>query len=162
MSNIYEITDRFLQVVELMESGEYDEEMLETTLECIDCELEEKADGYARIIRNMEATIAGLKAEEERLSQRRKAMENNVKAMKENLLFAMQTTGKVKFKTELFSFNVQKNPAKLVLVEGAEIPAEYLIEQEPKVDTAGIKEQLKQGEVFAFAKLEQTEGLRIR
>ena len=162
MSNIYEITDRFLQVQELIESGEYDKEMLETTLECIDCELEEKADGYARIIRNMEVTIAGLKAEEERLGQRRKAMENGVKGLKENLLFAMQTTGKVKFKTELFSFNVQKNPAKLVLVEGAEIPAEYLIEQEPKVDTAGIKEQLKMGEVFDFAKLEQTEGVRIR
>ena len=162
MSNIYEITDRFLQVMELMESGEYDKEMLETTLECIDCELEEKADGYARIIRNIEVDIAGLEAEEKRLSKRRKAMENNVDTMKEKLLFAMQKTGKTKFKTELFSFTVQKNPAKLVLVEGVEIPEEFLIAQEPKVDTAGIKEQLKQGEVFDFAKLVQTEGVRIR
>ena len=162
MSNIYEIADRFQLVQELMESGEYDKEMLETTLECIDCELEEKADGYARIIRNTEATIAGLKAEEERLSQRRKAMENNVKAMKKNLLFAMQRTGKTKFKTELFSFNVQKNPAKLVLVEGMEIPAVFLIEQDPKVDMASIKAMLKNGAVCDFAKLEQTEGLRIR
>lgn len=162
MANIYELTNDFREVMSLLESGEYDEEMLKNTLECIEYEIEEKADGYARVIRNIEVDIAGIKAEEERLNKKRKAMENSVKQLKESLTEAMKATGKVKFKTDLFSFNIQKNPAKVKLIEGAVIPEMFLIEQEPKIDTASIKEELKNGRELAFAVLVQDESLRIR
>ena len=43
------------------------------------------------------------------------------------------------------------------------IPEIYLIEQEPKLDRAKIKEDLKNGIVLeGIAHLEQTESLRIR
>lgn len=162
MANIYELTNDFKKVMNLLESGEYDAEMLQNTLECIEYEIEEKADGYARVIRNIEVDIAGLKAEEERLEKKRKAMENSVKQMKENLFKAMKATGKLKFKTELFSFGIQKNPPKVQLIEGEEIPDLYLIKQEPKVDTAYIKETLKNGKELPFAVLVQEESLRIK
>lgn len=162
MANIYELTNDFKEVMSLLESGEYDREMLENTLECIECEIEEKADGYARVIRNTEADIAAIKAEEERLAKKRKALENSVAQMKGNLEEAMRATGKVKFKTELFSFNIQKNPAKVCMVAGVDVPWMYLIEQAPKIDTALIKETLKSGVELPFAVLVQEESLRIR
>jgi hypothetical protein len=71
----------------------------------------------------------------------------------------MRATGKTKFKTDLFSFNIQKNPARLVIT--GEVPEKFLIPQDPKVDNKAIKELLKQQEL-PFAHLEQSESLRIR
>ena len=162
MATIYELQNDFQEVMDLILSGEYDEETLKNTLECIHYEIEEKADGYAKVMKNIESDIAGIKAEEERLAQKRKAMENSVKRMKADLQEVMIQTGKKKFKTEFFSFSIQKNPAKVELIDGKEIPADYLIEQEPKVDTAGIKKVLQGGECLDFAILTQGESLRIR
>ena len=74
----------------------------------------------------------------------------------------MKLTKKEKFKTDLFSFGIQKNPASLKIIEGKDIPSEFLIPQEPKIDTAEIKDRLKNGEVLEFAELVQGESLRIR
>ena len=67
--------------------------------------------------------------------------------MKESLETAMRATGKTKFKTDLFSFNIQKNPPRLVIDKPEEVPEEYLIPQEPKIDTKAIKEILKEQEL---------------
>jgi hypothetical protein len=81
--------------------------------------------------------------------------------MKEALQNAMFITGKTKFKTDLFNFNIQKNPPRLVIDKPEEVPEEYLIPQEPKIDTKAIKEILKEHKL-PFARLEQSESLRIR
>lgn len=165
MSSIYELTADYLRLMEMMDDPELDPRTLADTMEAIDGELEDKADGYAMVMKNLQADVEALKAEEERLYNRRKAIENNIKAMKERLQMAMQMTGKVKFKTTLFSFGIQKNPASVVLDSGnyEDYPEEFLIEQPPKIDKADIKEALKAGEdLGGLAHLEQTEGVRIR
>lgn len=104
-----------------------------------------------------------MKQEEERIGKKRKAMENSIVWLKNNLQQSMETTGKRKFKTELFSFSIQKNPPSVKLLkEVDDIPDEFLILQKPKVDTAAIKEALKEGAKIDFAELLQTESLRIR
>lgn len=159
MATLYELTGQFRELLELIEQGEIDAELLADTLEGLEGEVEIKADGYAKVIKELEGKTAMLKGEIERLSNRKSAIENNIKTMKESLEIAMRTTGKTKFKTDLFSFNIQKNPAGLVIT--GDVPSEYLIPQEPKVDNKTIKELLKQQEL-PFARLEQGESLRIR
>ena len=159
MATLYELTGQFRELLELVEQGEVDSEVLADTLEGLEGEVEIKADGYAKVIKELEGKTAMLKGEIERLSNRKSAIENNIKAMKESLEMAMKTTGKVKFKTDLFSFNIQKNPARLVIT--GEVPSDYLIPQEPKVDNKTIKDLLKEKEL-PFAHLEQSESLRIR
>ena len=161
---LYELTDEFKSLLELAEDPEIDEEVLRDTMEAIDGEIEDKADGYAKVLKQMESDVAGLKAEESRLNEHRKVLENNMKRMKTSLQAAMDITGKRKFKTELFSFGIQKNPAAVVMDDPyiENIPEEYLIQQEPKVDKVKIKEDLKAGKDLGFAHLEQTESLRIR
>lgn len=162
MANIYELTDDFLQVQEMMESGEYDSETLQNTLECIDYEIEKKAEGYAKVIRNLTADVDGLKSEEERLSAKRKAIENNINNLKKNLEQAMILMGKKKFKTELFSFNIQKNPPSVRILNEAKIPARFKIPQPDKIDHKGIIQELKNGAEFDWAEISQSESLRIR
>lgn len=161
MATLYELTGQYRELLELAESEELDKQLIADTLEGLDGEIEIKADGYAKVIRELEGKTDLLKNEIERLSKRKSAIENNIKSMKEALQNAMFITGKTKFKTDLFNFNIQKNPPRLVIDKPEEVPEEYLIPQEPKIDTKAIKEILKQQEL-PFARLEQSESLRIR
>lgn len=160
--NIYELTGQLLELQNMLEGGEYDEETMRDTIESVEMVFEDKAEGYAKIIQNLNAHVAGLDAEIERLDTRRSTIANNVKRLKETLHSAMVATGKTKFKTKLFSFGIQATPAKVVIDDEAKIPAKYLIGQAPKIDKKGIGEALKSGEKLECAHLEQGETLRIR
>lgn len=162
MMNLYELTDSFVKVLEMAQDPEIDPQAISDTLQAIDGEIEYKADGYAKVIKELEADTDKLTSEINRLSVRKQSLQNNIKKMKQSLTVAMQTTGKTKFKTDLFSFNIQKNPPSLVIDDDKKIPKEFYIPQEPKIDSSKIKELLKNGEILEYAHLEQGEGVRIR
>ena len=165
MANIYEITQDYLKLMELASDPEIDPEIIADTFEGIDGELEIKAENYAKIMKNLEGDIAALKAEEERLAKKRKAIENNIKRMKAALQEAMELTGKTKFKTELFSFGIQKNAPSVVIdtADIRDIPEEYLKYKEPDVDKTAIKNAINAGVDFeGLAHLEVSQSLRIR
>lgn len=159
---LYELTEEWLELIELAEDPETDPQVLADTMEALGGEIELKADGYGKVIRELEAKANALKAEETRLSTRRKAMENNVSRMKEALKMAMLAVEKPKIKTALFSFAVSNNPPTLVIDDLSKIPDSFLIPQEPKVDTAGIKAAIKSGESFDWCHTETGQSLRIR
>lgn len=161
MANIYELTNNLMQVQQLIEDGEMDSEMLSDTLEGIEGELEVKAEGYAKIMRNFQKDIEGMKLEEKRIATHRKALENNVKSMGKAVENAMLATGKKKFKTDLFSFGIQKNPASLVIDDGAEVPEDFY-KVVTSVDKASLKKAVKEGLEIDGVRLESTESLRIR
>jgi chaperonin cofactor prefoldin len=161
MATLYELTGQYRELLEMAETEELDKQLISDTLEGLEGEIEIKADGYAKIIRELEGKVDLLKNEIDRLSSRRNAIENNIKSLKEALQQTMHITGKTKFKTDLFSFGIQKNPPRLVIDKPEEIPSEYLIPQEPKIDSKAIKDLLKDKEL-PYAHLEQSESLRIR
>ena len=165
MSTLYELTNDFMMLLEMAEDPDTDPVAFEDTMEALSMDIEDKADGYAKVIRQLEANVAACKAEIQRLKTTATVMENNIKRMKENLQDTMEVTGKRKFKTPLFSFNIQKNPPSLVLdeVDTARIPADYLIPQEPKIDTAKLKTDIKAGkDLDGIAHLESGYSLRIK
>ena len=164
MSSIYEITQDYLYLMEMAEMEEVDAQMVADTLEAVEGELEYKAEAYAKIMKNLEGDIQALKSEEERLSQKRKTIENNIKRMKEALQSVMEVTGKTKFKTQLFSFGIQNNaPSVVVTADIKDIPAEYLRVKEPEVDKTAIKKAIQEGiDLSDIAHLEQSQSLRIR
>lgn len=159
---LYDLTNDFKLVLEMAQDPEVDEQAIKDTLEMIGGDIEIKADGYAKVISELTANVDTLTAEINRLSARKSAVVKKVSAMKEMLTYAMQTTGKTKFKTDFFSFNVQKNPPSLVVDKAEQIPTEFLIQQEPKVDKKAIIDLLKSGAEIDYAHLEQTEGVRIK
>ena len=147
---LYELTEQWDAVFNMMEDGETDEQVIFDTLESIEGEIEDKADNYAKIIRNLQANADALKAEEERLYRRRKSAENHIQKLKDTLQANLEFIGKTKFKTDLFSFSVSKNGGKqpLSITENLdEIPGKYLIPQPPKVNNDAVRELLKDKEV---------------
>lgn len=162
---LYELTEDYMNLLELAEDPDIDEQAFTDTLEGIDGALEDKAEGYAKVIRTLEGDAAACDAESKRLRNKKQTIENNIRRMKAALQYAMQATGKTKFKTALFSFGIQKNPAAVVIDEGyiENIPDRFLIPQDPQIDKKAIKEALKAGEdLEGLAHLESTESLRIR
>lgn len=144
---LYELAEQWDAVFNMMEDGETDEQVILDTLESIEGEIEDKADNYAKIIRNLQASVDALKAEEERLYQRRKSTENHIQRLKDNLQANLEFIGKTKFKTDLFSFSVAKNGGKqpLSITDNLdEIPGKYLIPQPPKVNNDAVRELLKE------------------
>lgn len=164
MSNIYEISSNLMKIMEMMDNPELDPQTLGDTFEAIEGEFEEKADAYARIMKNLEGDVAALSSEIKRLSDKKVVVENNIRRMKQALQIAMEMTGKTKFKTDLFSFGIQKNaPSVVIDTDLNNLPPEYLKFREPEADKAKIREAIKNGEdLTGFAHLEHTESLRIR
>lgn len=165
MTTLYELTGEMLELLAMAEEPDIDAQALADTMEAIEGEFEDKADGYAKVISQLNAQAEMLKAEEDRLAKRRKAMTNSAEQIKKRLEASMIATGKTKFKTQFFSFGIQKNPKKVVLAEGVDIndiPAEYLRFSEPKLDNTAVKEAIEKGVNISWASLVQEEGLRIR
>lgn len=162
---LYELTEQYQALCDMMYDPEAEEQVVRDTMEGLWGEIEEKADGYAKIIFTMEADIDMLKAEERRLSARRKALENRRQWLLENLAANMKAIDKRKFKTALFSFSIQKNGGlQPLVIDGSidDIPGKFLIPQPPVPNNEAIRALLAEKPVD-WAHLEpRGESLRIR
>ena len=162
---LYELTEEYQALQEMVYDPEVDEQTLKDTMEAVWGEIEEKADGYAKIIFGIKADVEKLQAEERRLNARRQRLENRAKWLKDNLEANMREVGKTKFKTALFSFNIQKNGGvEPLVITGAleDIPGKYLIQQPPVVNNEAVRRLLAERPVD-WAHLEpRGESLRIR
>ncbi len=161
MAKLYELTGQFLELLEMASDESIDQQIINDTLESVDFEFEQKADGYAKVLKTLEGTIEIIDREVKRLNERKNTVKNNMAGIRENLENAMIATGKRKFKTDLFNFNIQKNPASVVVDDESCVPEIYWIEQEPKLDKTYLRQYLKENKV-PWAHLAQTESLRIK
>ena len=158
---LYEITGEILELLMMAEDSDLDQKMIQDTMEGLDFEFEEKAEAYAKVVKTLEMDIAGLDEEIQRMTKRKATIKNNIDRLKRSLEGAMIATGKRKFKTPLFGFGIQKNPPSLNILDESKVPAEFWIEQQPKLDKKAAVAYVKENKVD-LAELSQTESLRIR
>ena len=163
MNTLYELKENYKHIANMLYEEEIDEKCILDTLESIEGEIEDKADNYAIIIKELSSDAEICKQEKLRLEARQKSFENRAKLLKDKLEEIMRETGKTKFKTARFSFGIQKNGglAPLWIDEDySNIPQKYL-KVEP--DNTKIRQALDTGENIIFAHYEERgESLRIR
>lgn len=165
MANLYELNAEFNQLWMLLEDEEVDEEMVIGAFETATEDLTVKLENCCKYIKNIDAEIAGLKAEEERLYARRKAKENAVKRLKELMKLAMNTAGEKKLPCGTFTVSVQNNPPSVVMDEThiENIPEDYLKYRDPEIDKKKLKDHLEKGIApEGIAHLEVSSSVRIR
>lgn len=163
MSKLYEISERYLNLEALLDrSDENIKEILLEGLNEIKEEFNEKALNLVKYIKNIESDIDGFKAEEKRLADRRKTLENQKESIKEYLYIEMQKIGQKKADLGLFKLNIQSNPASVKVLDEKLIDKKYLIEQEPKIDKKAILNDLKNNLEVKGCEIHQGESLRIR
>lgn len=160
--NLYELNSEWEYIYRLLDEENIDEDEVFAALERVEGDIKQKAVGYGKLIKNLEGQAAALDVEKKRIDSRKKACENAVSRLRSNLCAVMKNLGLTSIPTDLFSFKIQKNPPAVDIAEGTQLPEEYLIPQEPKIDKAAIKEDLKLGVIIEGCKLVQTESLRIR
>lgn len=161
MPSLYELKESYLNIQDAIENGEPLQPILDTLTEA----LHDKADSYAKVIQNLQSDIEAIKAEKKRLTDRQSLLEGGVEQLKENLFNAMKQTGETKFKTSLFSFNIQKNGGAapvIVNVPTSELPDDMVIIIE-KPDLRAIAKYIEETGDVSFATIgERGESLRIK
>ncbi|WP_099809902.1 siphovirus Gp157 family protein [Streptococcus suis] len=159
MATLYELTGIFKQIAEM--EG-IDEETKLDTLESIDWteQFEEKVENTVKVIKNKEADVDQLKEEIDRLTKRKKSIENDITRLKTGLQGAFEITGHEKVKTLLFTVSLANNQPSVVVDEDL-LPKKYFI-QTLKPDKTAIKELLKAGKKVNGAVLQESRSLRIR
>ena len=159
--NLYELTQEYQILQDLLESGEIDQDCLDQ----ISLEYEEKVDAYGRIIKNLTSNIEAIKEETKRLKEKQSTIENSLKRLKEAIYNSMLAIGERKIKTNLFTFSIQKNGGNLPVILDAgieELPDEFVI-TEKKPNLKAIARYIEEtGDVTQFHFGERGESLRIR
>lgn len=125
--SLYEITGRLAVLRDMIESEAISEEDAADTMEAI---LQEQEDGYenaVKWIRDLEADIEAVKAEAEKLAEKRKALENRKERVRDYILRSMQASGQKKVKAGIFSISWKNPPIKYVpSVDIEQMPPELL------------------------------------
>ena len=156
---LYELTESYNRLLEMAE--EMDAEALADTLESLGDSIEQKVENTAKVIKSIEVDITAIDEEIKRLQGMKSARKNNIDRMKVYLKEQLELVGMDKVKGTLFTVALQNNPAKLVVNDISKLQG-YLVEQEPKVDSTRLKNDLKAGLEVEGADLVQEKGLRIR
>lgn len=152
---LYEITNEYLNVKALLENDEADEKVINDTLDAyLGADIDEKADGYAIVIKELEGELAKWKTEKDRIAKHCQTLDNNISRMKTRMLEAMTAMDKPEIKTDHFKISIAKNggQAPLKYVPDAPIPDAYK-RWEP--DANKIREAITLGldDVSSFAYL---------
>ena len=157
--NLYEMTVAANQLYDLLTSGEIDEQTFNDTLQAMGTE--EKLESYCKVIRQLEADAEMLKAEKERIENKKKTVDNSIGRMKKAVIEFMKASGSTKSTAGTFTVALSTSKATKIVDESL-IPKKYFIKQEPKIDKKAILEMLKSGAKVKGCELQINEGVRIK
>lgn len=164
--NLYEITGAWIRLQELLEDPEVDQQLVEDCIKDTEEELEVKADGYCRVIKNLEGHIAAIDKELDRLTKIKKSCKSGIDRLKGNLYESMTAMNKREIPNDLFTIKIQKNGGKAPVILDVEdtddLPDELVrIKEEPDLDA--IRELIEKKGSCKFAHLgDRGESLRIK
>ena len=159
---LYDLTDQYNDLLELAQEGGDGVDYTEM-LDGLEGAIGDKLDGYAKIIRTLEAEAEALKAEALRLSQRKTAIDNNITRMKEAMKTGMLRIGMDKHKSTFFSVSITKPRDRVEVTNVLAVPSEYVKQADPTVDKKAVMEAIKAGTHIPGVAIVQGEiGVMIR
>lgn len=166
---LYELTEDLTNLIEMLEEDP-ENEAIKETIAALLLDLDDKAEDYVHVIRQLEADAEMAKAEKQRLAKMQSAAENAAKRMRDYLKDAMLLTGRTKIKRATCSIGITTRWETVIDVDVKDIPAEFqkvTIEPKKQEITRWLKayDPDKEGtnlETCDWAHLEQTESLTVR
>ena len=165
MASLYKLSAEYAGFLNAYENAENDEEAAEILQSLVDIHgsIEEKADGYARLIRNVKADAKAYKEEADRLDKKAKAATALVERLQNAMLDAMRLTGHKQIQTSIGKWWTQNNPWKCEVLDADKVPAPFHIPQPDKIDSAGLLKHFRAtGEIVDGCEFKQEVGIRFR
>ena len=160
---IYEIPGALRELLDRLDAdpdtGEVDGEALAAYAE-YNAAAAEKLEGTACYCRELRAEAEAIKAEEERLAKRRKALENKSERLKNYMMPALEAMGG-KVKGVMASVRIGKSQAVTVFDIDALPDAFKHVKTTIDPDKVALKKALKSGEVIPGAALEDRQSVVI-
>lgn len=170
MASLYEINNRIddlldsdLQAEEVLTDGETGEILtVEQLLDSLEMDFKDKIDNIACYIKNLNADIDALKAEENNLAERRRVKENKVESLKNYLSMNLSIAGYNRFETTRCALSFRKSK-QVEIQEGTELPEAYIttkITEQP--NKKALKEAIEAGEVIDGVSIVEKSNIQIR
>jgi len=161
---LYQLTENYQNLWDLVEDETIDLSIVETALKTVEGAIQEKAQNLAVFIKSLGADIEVIKAEEKRLADRRKALENRQAGIKNYLQSQLEMAKLGKIKTAVITVSIQNNPPAVQIIDEAIIPAQYktIVPQTFTIDKKSIADDIKKGISVPGAESTQGRSLRIR
>ena len=162
---LYELTDAYAELAALLDECESEEEaaQLWAQMDEIGASIAEKADNYARFLRNKQTEVDGLGKEIERLQKRKRSAENQIEQLREHMKFAMGVAGATEIRTTLGKWTMRRNPPRVEVIDESEIAPEFFDPQPPKLSKSKLLKHWKDtGEIPDGCDVVQSESIQFR
>lgn len=162
MESLYKIGDDFRKIMDMEVETEEDCNALNELLGEVQGRFEEKAKRVALYRQEILVTANAISIEEDRLHNRRVALENKANALKDYLAREMELIGQNRIDTDLVTIMFQNNPPSVKVLDEKAIPSVYWTPQEPKLNKKAVLDAIKDGEQVPGAEMVQGKSLRIK
>lgn len=166
---LYELASGYKNFLAAVENGEIPEEAIADTLEAMEGDITEKIDNIACVLKVLEAEELAIKAEEDRLAQRRKAKANTKDRLKTYLSDMLIALGKTEFETARNKITFRKTPGKVVIAdEGAFIEwasqyaAGLLTYGKPTINKTAVKAAIEDGIEINGAEIVVSQNIQLK
>lgn len=162
---LYELANDYMALMQAIDNDEIPEEAIADTLEAIKGEIEIKADNIACMLKNLDADVAAIKAEETRLATRRKAKEKLHEKIKTYLSNMLQNVGVGEVETARNKITFRKSEAVNIdptfIKWALENRDDLLTYAAPTANKTEIKKALKGGAEIPGAQLVTNQNIQI-
>ncbi len=142
--SLYNITNKFVELMDKAQEGELSEEEYNELGNELALELQNKSSNIIGYIKNSESLLEAMKTEEKRLSDIRKQGEKKLDKFYQYVKENMERLGLEEIPTELGKLKITKNPMSIEIENEDEIPSEFKKEvTTTQVDKTAIKNHFK-------------------
>ena len=165
---LYELTKDYMDLLYLIDTEEIDPEAITDTLEAITASIEEKADNIACMLKGLEAEAQAIKAEEDRLKERRKAKERAYERIKAYLSEELLKANITAVDTARNKITFRKSEGVYIADEGAFLSwalanrNDLVKYGKPEVNKTAIKIAIKSGIGIEGAELRVNQNIQLK
>lgn len=152
---LYDIANEFVEIRELLESGEIDADAAKDTLDAVSVSFEDKLRNCLMIMREFESTASALEVEIGRIKSLQQSAEKSAESLKQYVSSCMEMAGNDKADLGLFKVTL-KAPSKAVeIADESALPEDYfvVVPETKRPDKSLISKALKDGFDVPGAKL---------
>jgi len=145
-------------------SADTDDEVTSALADIVAGEIEKKAESYCQFLKMMESTVDNYKAEEKRISEGRKIIENKIARARERMKECLLLANIDKLEAGTFKISVGLTSGSVAIDDITKIPQKFLtvIPASFVPDKSQISRAIKAGEQVTGCHLEAGTMLRIK
>lgn len=163
MMNLYELTQGYLNVLNMSDDVDMDDQYIKDTLEMLDTEIHDKADNYVRLIKTLEGECLMLNTLIDDTQKKYDKKAKLINYLKSNLMFMMDALDEREIKTKFANVKIVKNGGIAPMeIDEQNVPIDYM-KQIFEIDKQKIRKDIEDGKQLSFATIkERGEHLAIK